>query len=177
MNPGNRQILATVLCGVSLEVILTQANHYLAANHVTLWMGGLAVAFASLRLGYREGLITVLILGWLQDAVSPVGFGLHALLFAAAHAVIFYVRNRFPREESVVGILVALLANLGLFLVFSFTQIGASPAPGVVWLRLLADLGISQVVLAVITPWFLALQEQALEIAGAGLRAEQRGVM
>jgi rod shape-determining protein MreD len=77
----------------------------------------------------------------------------------------------------VIGVLVALLANLGLFLVFSFTQIGASPAPGIVWGRLLVDLGFSQVALAAITPWFLALQERAVEIMGAGLRTEQRGVM
>lgn len=177
MSNPRRQIIATVLCGVILAVILAQVNHALAPRHVTLWMGGLTVAFASLRLGYREGLITVLILGWLQDAASPVVFGLHALLFAAAHAVIYYIRNRFPREETVVGVLVALLANLGLFLVFSFTQIGASPAPGLMWVRLLADLGLSQVALALITPWFLALQQRSLEIAGAGLRTEQRGVM
>jgi rod shape-determining protein MreD len=177
MSTANRQIFATVLCGLILEVLLTQVNHYAAPTFLSLWMGGLTVAFASLRLGYREGLISVLLLGGLQDALAPVAFGLHALLFAAAHAVIFYIRNRFPREETVIGVLVALLANLGLFLVFSFTQIGASPAPGIVWGRLLVDLGFSQVALAAITPWFLALQERAVEIMGAGLRTEQRGVM
>ena len=177
MSAANRQILAMVLCGMILEVLLIQVNHSTAPTSVSLWMGGLAVTFASLRLGYREGLISVLLLGGLQDALAPVFFGLHVLLFATAHAIIFYIRNRFPREETVIGVLVALLANLGLFLVFSFTKIGASPAPGIVWGRLLVDLGFSQVALAAITPWFLALQERAVEIMGAGLRTEQRGVM
>lgn len=177
MSQANRQILATVLCGLILAIIFAQVNHALASRHVSLWVGGLAVTFASLRLGYREGLIAVLVLGWFQDALSPVTFGLHAFLFATAHAVIYYIRNRFPREENLISILVALLANLGLFLVFSFTQIGDSPVAGQVWIRLLVDLGLSQVVIALITPWFIGLQERGLDIAGAGLRNEQRGVM
>jgi len=177
MNASRRQILATVFCGMILSVLLAQANHYLAPRHLALWMGGLAITFPALRLGFREGLYTVLILGALQDALAPVAFGLHLLLFAAAHAVIFHLRNRFPREETVIGVLVALLANLGLFLAFSFGRVGDSPAPGAAWLRLLADLTFSQIALALIAPWFLALQARALEIAGAGLRTEQRGVM
>ncbi len=177
MNEPGRRILATVLCGVLIGVLFTQANHYLAVVHMHLWVGGLIVTFASLRLEYREGLACMLLIGGLQDAVTPVAFGVHALLFAIAHAVIFNLRNRFPREEALFGVIVALLANLGLFLVFSFTRVSDLPHPGASWLRLFSDLLLSQAAIVIVTPWWLSLQERALEIAGVGLRAEQRGVI
>lgn len=177
MNEPGRRILATILCGLLMGVLFAQVNHYLAPLHMHLWVGGLLVTFASLRLEYREGLACVLLIGALQDAVTPVAFGLHALLFAIAHAFIFNLRNRFPREEGLFGVIVALLANLGLFLVFSFTRVDALPHPGASWLRLFSDMLLSQVAIVIVTPWLLGLQERALEIAGVGLRAEQRGVI
>jgi rod shape-determining protein MreD len=177
MNEPTRRVLSTVLCGIVIWVLFAQINHYLAPFHLTLWIGGLAVTFASLRLDYRQGLISVLLIGAFYDAASPVVFGLHALLFGIAHGIIFNLRNRFPREEAIFGVIVALLANLGLILVFSFTRLNDLPSPGAAWLRLFADLLISQAVLALVTPWLLALQERAQEIAGVSLRAEQRGAM
>lgn len=177
MKEPTRRVLAVVLTGLLLWMLYAQVNHYLAPWHVHLWAGGLAVVFAALRLEYREGLVAVLLIGAFHDSGSPVVFGLHSVLFALAHTVIYHLRARLPREESVVGVMVALLTNLGMFLVFSFAQIGDLPAPGAAWLRLFADLLISQLVLALLTPWFLALQERALEIAGVSLRVEQRGVI
>lgn len=177
MKEPSRRIFVTVGCGWLIALLFAQTNHYLAPAHLHLWPGGLLVAFASLRLEYREGLVSVLLLGLLMDTATPVAFGLHALLFGIAHAVIYNLRNRFPREEAIFGVIVALLANLGLFLVFCFTRVGDLPLPGASWLRLIADLLVSQVVLALVTPWLLALQERTLEIAGVSLRAEQRGVI
>lgn len=177
MKEPSRRIFVTTGCGWLVTILFAQANHYLAPVHLHLWAGGLLVAFASLRLEYREGLFSVILIGLIQDTITPVALGLHALLFGIAHAVIYNLRNRFPREEAVFGVIVALLANLGLFLVFSFTRVGDLPLPGTSWLRLIADLLVSQVALALVTPWLLALQERTLEIAGVSLRAEQRGVI
>ena len=86
-------------------------------------------------------------------------------MFAATHLIIAHVRHRIPRDDAIAGIVVVLLANLGLFLVFSFTQIHESPAPAAVWPRLIADLACSQVLLAGLTPWFFRLQARALVLA------------
>ena len=61
----------------------------------------------------------------------------------------------------------ALLANLALFLMFSFIQIARSPAPAVAWPRLIADLACSQIFLALVAPWFFALQLRAVTLAGS----------
>ncbi len=153
-----------------LWVLVSQVNHYLAAWHVYLFVGGLYVTFAALLLPLRAGLAASLLAGLLCDANSPVPPGTHTLLFAAAHAVLFHVRDRVPREETVTRVVLALLANLGIFLVVSFLLIGRSPAPGAVWPRIILDLVCSQVFLALVAPWFFALQTRSLELAGLRAR-------
>jgi len=156
-------IFATLLL---LWVLVAQVNHYLAVWRVYLFVGGLYVTYAALQLPLRSGLAATLLGGLLCDANSPVPPGTHTLLFAAAHAVLFHVRDRVPRDETVTRVILALLANLALFLVFSFLLIGLSPVPAAIWPRLIFDLACSQVFLALIAPWFFALQGRAQELAG-----------
>ena len=72
------------------------------------------------------------------------------------------------------GVVVALLANLGIFLALSLLLLGRHPAPAAAWTRLLADLIFSQIFLALLAPWFFALQREALLLARVDLAAEQR---
>ena len=92
-------------------------------------------------------------------------FGTLTLLFVTAYTVIFNMRDRLPREETAVRVLVALISNLALFLVLSFVLVGDAPSPGSAWLRLFFDLLCSQIVIALIGPWFFALQDRALLLA------------
>lgn len=147
--------------------IVAEANHALSGLRVYLFVGGLFVTYSALMLPWGAGLAASLLGGLLCDANAPVVFGTHLILFAAAFTVVSHLRDRLPREDTVARVIVALLANLALFLVFSFTQIGGSPAPAIAWPRLIADLVCSQVCLALIAPWFFALQHHALLIARA----------
>jgi len=161
-----RRTLVTFLTLLLLWVVVAQVNHVLD-GHAYLFAGGLLVAYAALQLPLRDGLAAVLLAGLLCDAGAPVPFGLHTLLFAAAHAVVFNIRDHLPREETVARVVVALLVNLALFLVLSFALVGRGPAPAAVWPRLIFDLVCSQVFLALIAPWFFALQARSLVLAGA----------
>lgn len=156
-------VLFTTL--VILWAGVTQMNHALTGVRVYLFTGALFVAFASLTQPRRSGLAAALLGGFICDANTPVTFGTHTLLFAAAHLTLFHIRERVPRNDNVSAIIVVLLTNLALFLVFSFSQIHDSPAPAAVWPRLIADLVCSQVFLGVITPWFFALQARSLVLA------------
>ena len=160
-----RRTLVTFATLLLLWMVVAQVNHAFSGLHVYFFVGGLFVAYAALKLPLRDGLAAVLLAGLLCDANAPVPFGLHLLLFAATHAVIFNLRDHVPREETIVRVIVALLANLVLFLALSFALIGRGPAPGAVWPRLIFDLLCSQLLLAVIAPWFFALQAQALVLA------------
>ena len=159
-----RRTLVTFLTLLLLWTLVAEVNHALSGLRVYLFVGGLYVVYAALMLPLRAGLAASLLGGLLCDATTPVWFGTHLVLFAAAHAVIFHLRNRLPRDDTVARVIVALLANLAIFLLFSFTQIGAAPAPAVAWPRLIADLVCSQVFLALIAPWFFALQARSLVV-------------
>lgn len=160
-----RRTLALFASSLVLWTLVTQLNDALAGAHVYLFTGALFVAFAALTQPHGAGLAATILGGLVCDAHAPVPFGLHALLFAAVHLALFRVRDRVPRGDNISAIVVVLLANLALFLMFSFTQIHASPSPAAIWPRLIADLACSQVFLALVTPWFFALQAGALALA------------
>ncbi|MDD2762672.1 MAG: hypothetical protein PHE83_01705 [Opitutaceae bacterium] len=157
-----------------LWCLVVQLNHYLAPHGAYLFTGGLLVTFGALRLGLRNGLAASLLAGLALDAVEPVPFGTHLLLFAVMHLVIFRLRIRFPREETIFGVVVALLANLALFLGLSLVALGDHPAAGAAWMRIFADLGWSQLFIALVAPWFFALQERALGLGRVDLAEENR---
>lgn len=162
-----RPALVTALTLLLLWTVVAQANHALTGLRLYLFAGSLFVTFAALKLPLRPGLAASLLGGLICDASSPVTFGTHFLLFALAHAVIFHLRGRIPRDDTVARLIVLLLANLALFLLFSFIQISRSPAPAAAWPRLIADLAASQVFLTLVAPWFFALQHRSLVLARA----------
>ena len=165
-----RRVLILTAASLLLTVIVGQLNHHLAVWQIHVWCGGLFVTFAALRLGYRTGAIATFIAGLLLDAGQPVSFGTHGFLFLAAHAVIFTIRARAPRDATIIGVMIALIANLGLFLVLSFLRIDPSIKTEQTWLRAFADLLVSQIVIALIAPWFFAVQTRLLEATGTNLR-------
>lgn len=160
-----RRTLVLFLTLVLLWLAVTQLNHSLSARHIHVWIGGLFLVHGALALSLRSGLGAALLAGALWDATTPVAFGTHLLLFATAHVVLFHLRDRVPRDETVAQVVIALLANLALFLAFSFLQVSHLPQPAAVWPRIIFDLICSQVVIALVAPWFLALQDRALVLA------------
>ncbi len=156
--------LIVFLANLVLWWLAGLANHYLAGVAVHLYVGGLFVVYAALRLDRKHGLVAIVLTGLLVDAGEPVPFGTSLVLLGLVHATLLHGRQRFPREGAVFGLVVALLANLFLFLALSFLLVGANPRPGEAWLRIMVDLLVSQLVLGLITPWFLALQDSAMEL-------------
>jgi cell shape-determining protein MreD len=177
VKPSYVRALIIFACGLVLAQIIAQTNHYLAPTRVYLWIGGLYVTFAALHLTYRVGLAAILLIGLALDAGSGARFGLHALIFGIGHAVLHPLRNRVAGEETIVAVLIALLMNLALFILFSAIQLDATPDPAIAGLRVLVDLMASQCALALIAPWFFALQSKALYYARLGLRDEPSGLM
>jgi rod shape-determining protein MreD len=123
------------------------------------------VGYAALRLDYRHGFLATALTGLAYDATTAVPFGTHLVLLGLVHATLLYGRRRFPREEPIFATVVALLANLFLFIALSFLLISASPRPAEMWLRLFADLLFSQLVVALATPWFMGANARLLALA------------
>lgn len=169
-----RRVLILVAASLLLALVLGQINHQLAAWQVHVWCGGLFVAFAGLRMAYGPGAAAAFLAGLLLDANTPVPFGTQGLLFLAAHAVVFTLRARAPRGEVAVGVVVSLLANLGLFLALGFLRIDAGAESSRLWMRSFADLLFSQLLLALIAPWFFAFQQSLLELSTGTTRSFSR---
>jgi rod shape-determining protein MreD len=152
-------------CNLLLLWLAGLANHYLSSYNVSLYIGGLLVAFPALRLDHRHSFTATLLTALAADAFNPVPFGTSLVLFGLVQATVLYGRQRFPREEPVFATVVALIANLFMYLVLSFILVGRNPHPAQAWLRLFADLLFSQLLIGLATPWFMALQVRLLELA------------
>jgi cell shape-determining protein MreD len=150
-----------------LQTLVAEANHALSGAHVWLFTGGLFVAYAALMAPFNSGFFASILGGLLCDAVSPVAFGTHTVLFAAAHAGIYNIRERMQRDETAVRVGVALLLNAVLFVAVTLVRLRHVPAAATVWPRLLSDLVWSEGAVALIAPWFFALQVRSLELARA----------
>jgi|UniRef100_UPI004049F680 rod shape-determining protein MreD len=166
-----RQWLLTFLSLLLLWVVITQLNHYLAIWHFHIFVGALFIAFSAMRLPVRGGLMITVLAGLLWDANTPVPFGSHMLLFAIAHVLIFKVRFRIPAEHSNTQVAVALVTNFGLFVALAIIAVINSPMVALMWPRMLFDILLSQILLVLIGPWFLALQSRILEIDRYALRS------
>jgi len=162
-----RQTLALFLSLLLLHALAGQVNHALTPLHIHLFAGGLFVTYAAFMLPLGPGMAVSLFGGAICDAAAPVPFGAHALLFAAAHALLFQLRARVPRDEPRIQLWAALAANLAFYLVLSYVTLARSPVRAQVLPRLASDLFWSEIVLAIVAPWFFALQARALQIARA----------
>jgi len=159
----------TLLVFVTLVLLWTITglfNQALAGLHLHLYFGGLYITFAAVALSPREGLAAVLLGGAVCDAHSPTRFGTQILLFAAAHAFLRQLRDRLPHDDLIGRVAITLICNLGLYLALSFAEVGEALNPSAYWGRAAVDLLFSQVVLALIAPWFFALQERTAAYAG-----------
>lgn len=162
-----RRTFTLFVCQLLLWAVVAQLNDSLSDGHVYLFPGALFLTFAALTQPFGSGLAATILIGLVCDANAPVAFGTHMLLFATTHVLLWRLRDRVTRDDTIGRVVVAILANLGLFLVFSFIELIRTPMVSGLWPRLICDLLCSQVFLAVVAPWFFALQARSLVLARA----------
>lgn len=155
------------VCVYVLRALVAQMNSALSGVHIWLFVDGLFLVYASLMARFWQGFAVAAVAGMVCDALTPVTFGTHTVLFTAAHGFVYNVRERVQREDTVVRIGVALAVNLGLFVALSLLRVRAQPLTASVWPRMLSDLLLSEGLIAVIGAWFFALQERALALVRA----------
>lgn len=162
------RLTAIFLVQYLLWFIAGMLNHSLAAWQIYIYTGGLFVTYAALYAGPREGLIAVILNGFLFDAASPVPFGQHALLQAAAFTILHHMRARLAYGELLVQTAAVLIVNLVLFAAKCALQSGRMLPLSLVAERLFWDAFFSSLVLALLVPWTFALQDKVLAIVTPG---------
>ncbi|MDX2187722.1 MAG: hypothetical protein SFV32_12370 [Opitutaceae bacterium] len=171
-----RTVLATVACGWLLLVVTREINHAFASAALSVFTFGLPLAFAALRLDFTSGWRSVICLGLMADALAPVRFGLHALLYLVIFLLIFRVRQRVPREENLVGTVISILATVVVHAAFTLNYIWYGPTPGRLMSRVLMEAGLSSLLVALVAPWYFSFTEHVLSWFGVDLRRETRGL-
>lgn len=158
--------------------VLAQLNHHLThislgftdSGPVYLFLLGLPVAFAALRLSLKQGLIAIVATALFVEAELPLKPGMLMLASAACFCTTIAVRTSFNRFEPSSALIAAILINLVLiaFLTALSTLTGGSVSLG----RVVVDLAFSQLTLAAICGWFFAWQLALLRIFGFNLETE-----
>ena len=166
--------IVIVLANALLVFLGGQLNHYLAHYSICAFLLGACLPLAGLRLRFKPGLVAMFLSGLVVDATRPpVFFGSSAILLATLFTCWHSLRLRLPREGVAPQVVGALLANLVLFLAQP-VLLGIDIAVGTTWSRVLVDLLCSECAVVLVTPWFFALQEQALILRGVDLANEAR---
>lgn len=178
MRTDNRWL---VVCGGNLLFLLTiaQLNHHLtnfpllnvASGQVYLFLPGLPLAFAALRFSTGTAMLVSVITALAMESQLPLATGSLLLPATACVCGTLALRGQFNRFEPSTAIVVGLAMNLVLVLaltVLTFDSGGVSVS------RIVVDLLVSQLALAVLTGWFFAAQTALLALFGFNLETELR---
>src|SRR5690606_37269265 len=140
----HRRTLVIAACGYILWQMTGQANHYLAPARLYIWLGGLLVAFAGLRLPAQEGFNACFLIGLLVYAGSPVPFAGHDFVLGSVPLVLVRPAHRFAPDGASGAVAVALLTNRASRLALAFFRLRNATHASLTGLRLSMDLDISQ---------------------------------
>jgi hypothetical protein len=156
-----------------------QANHCLAAldfgwlrGPFHLFLLGLPVAFAALRLRLVQGLAAVVPTALAFEAALPARPGFFVIACSACFCIALALRGSVSRFAPARALAASLLVNLALVAAISIHAISAGGAASVA--RIVTDLLASQAVLVLLTGWFFAWQHALLRLFGFDLEAEPR---
>lgn len=172
----NRHIrwIIVLLTNLILILLVAELNHGLAIWSLHVYLGGLFLTFSSLHLSLKQGLLATGATGLMLDSTNPLPFGSTFILFLICHVVVFSLRGNFARSNLRTEVVLALSLNLVLMLSYGLLAAGGTPYPSIYWTRIAWDLLFSLVGVALLAPWFFALQRTALGFVGVDLEAEQR---
>lgn len=171
--------LVVFLSNLAFLLLIGQANHHLsrialgpADGPVFLFLLGLPLSFAALRLDLHHAVAVAALTGLASEAGLPLPHGLFALSASACVALTIAVRGNFNRFEPSSAILVGLLINAFLVIVVSIAT--GALLSAVSGLRVMVDLILSQMALALLTGWFFSGQLALLRFFGFNLETELR---
>ena len=159
------RFLALLLTQLILWNLGIGLNNAVSGWNLSLFTQGLFVLVPAFFLSPKEGLLACLLAGCLVDASLPVHFGREAILFAILFTFMLRQRPRLPLHEPLVQSAVAVILNLILYgcqLALEARRI--TFLSEMVW-RIVWELLLSSLLVALLAPWFCSLQRLALDWA------------
>lgn len=163
-----------ILSNLLLFMLTVMVNNSLAAYSLYLALPALYLIPALLHLQLGWGMVAVAVQGLLIDSnLEHTTYGFHLVLLLVLFTALTYYKSTLRRA----GHYQILLLCIGINTLVIFIQsirYGNIPllTQGHYWLRLLLDIGLSGLVLMLITSWFVALQRQLIFLTGADLDSD-----
>jgi len=159
------RIPVILLAQIVLLAIANGLNHALSGWQVSLFVLGIVPMFPALHMSPREGLFCCLVAGLLADAPEPVHFGSSSLMLAAAFLFVVQMRPRLPLDIPAVQAALAISVNLLLYLARFIGESRILPSVSSIWGRMLWEILLSSVLVALVAPWYAAFQARLLSLA------------
>lgn len=151
-----------LLLNLLLLFINSRLNTFLSPWGLHLYWDGLLIAYPVLNMGTLPGLLLMITTGFFRDAMLPVDFGQHMLLYSGIFLFVRALQRKWNIDLGSVIHLITQTSNLVLILVNGLTFFPASQY----WMsyasQMLIMILLSQGSLAFITLWVYQLQYCAM---------------
>ena len=135
------------------------ANEACGGSGVSFYLYGACLIFPALLLRPWAGWAAVAIPALLMEATLPANYGTAMTIWTLVWLLLRACHRQLNAENLPQLLLATQAANALCFLITALVQ---GEASGAYWLRAATDLFLSQAVLFLLTPWFLAFQNQIL---------------
>lgn len=164
---------AIALFGANLLLygLVQGLNNALTPLGLSIYIGGLFIAFPALVLPPLGALIVILLSVFLMDAPLIIPFGSSAPLFTFGFYLTTLAEQRIHYSLKTLTMGIAFTLNLGLFLCISLIAPETSFRNPQQLQTLAINLVLSQAFLLIITPWFLSFQQLLLRWANTPAKA------
>lgn len=151
--------------------IMQGLNNALTPFGLSLYFGGLFIAFPTLVLPPLNALIVILLSAFLIDAPLLIPFGSSALLFTVGFYLATLAERRMHYSLRTLTTTIAFTLNLGLFLCISFIAPDTRFSNPNQLQTLAINLALSQALILALSSWFLSFQQLLLYWANATNKA------
>jgi len=157
--------IALLGANLLLYGLMQGLNNALTPLGLSIYIGGLFIAFPALTLPPLNALIVILLSAFLIDAPLIIPFGTSALLFSFGFYLATLAEQRIHYSLKTLTAVIAFTLNLGLFFCISLIAPETSFSNPQQLKSLAINLVLSQTLLLIIAPWFLSFQQLLLHWA------------
>jgi len=158
--------------------LVAQLNHYLTGvslgrgpMQLHVFLLGLPIAFAALRLNLKHGLAAVIPSALFAEAGLPLPPGLLTMICTTCFCVTVAVRSTFNRFATTSALIVVAILNLIIILALSIAVLREGNLSSS---RIVVDIAISETAVVLLTSWFFSAQRSAVAFFGYSLETELR---
>ncbi len=169
----NRWIIVALAHYITIFAF-TQFNFYIAPFGISILITGMLLSFSSLNLNHIQGSLSLIPIAFLIDTKTPFPLGSSLLMLIGLHYAAVIVRYQLRRESEAASLATALVANLAIYIVYTFLAAANLGTEGINAFQIAMNLLISSLVIALLNLHYQRALIEILGIFGINIAQEQR---